>query len=274
MIYVREDLKALFKEFRTVDDFLRINVDTVRDFKNRQTGRFELGHKAFYIKKHFEAGIGAVVDELLHLRRPHIGAAHEKYALERLTELGIDTMKIAAFGQNGAALTKQTSFLITDEIADVESLEYICGRWPNEPPAARFKNALIKEVALIAKKLHENGMNHRDFYICHFLLDVTGSDNEYVKRPPRLFLIDLHRAQRRSRVPFRWRAKDIGSLYFSAMDIGLTGRDILRFIRLYTGESVRRSSQKDKRFWRAVHRRAVRVYRKEFGKAPTPVIGY
>jgi heptose I phosphotransferase len=274
MIYVREDLKALFKEFRTVDDFLRINVDTVRDFKNRQTGRFELGNKAFYIKKHFEAGIGAVVDELVHLRRPHIGAAHEKSALERLAELGIGTMKIAAFGQNGTALTKQTSFLITDEIADVESLEDICGRWPNEPPAARFKNALIKEVALIAKTLHENGMNHRDFYICHFLLDVTGGANEYAKRPPRLSLIDLHRAQQRSIVPFRWRAKDIGSLYFSAMDIGLTGRDILRFIRFYTGESVRRTLRKDKRFWRAVHRRGVRVYRKEFGKAPTAVIGY
>jgi heptose I phosphotransferase len=274
MIYIREDLKGLFKEFRTVDDFLRIKVETVRDFKHRQTGRFELGHKGFYIKKHFEAGIGAVVDELLRLRKPHIGAAHEKSAIERLTELGIGTMRIAAFGQNGAALTKQTSFLITDEIADVESLEDICGRWPNEAPAARFKSALIKEVALIAKTLHENGMNHRDFYVCHFLLDVTGGANEYVKRQPRLFLIDLHRAQQRLRVPFRWRAKDIGGLYFSAMNIGLTGRDMLRFIRFYTGESVRRSLQKDKRFWRAVHHRAIRVYRKEFGKAPAPVIGY
>jgi heptose I phosphotransferase len=50
----------------------------------------------------------------------------------------------------------------------------------------------------------------------------------------RLSLIDLHRAQvRRARTPRRWRDKDLAALYFSALDIGLTSRDGLRFLAAY-----------------------------------------
>ncbi|MST95429.1 MAG: hypothetical protein EXS33_09230 [Pedosphaera sp.] len=40
-----------------------------------------------------------------------------------------------------------------------------------------------------------------------------------------LFVIDLHRAQLRDRVPARWLVKDLGGLLFSALDCGLTRRD-------------------------------------------------
>ena len=43
MIYIHPDHKELFTPFRSVDDFLKIDIDVVRDFKNRKTGRFEIG---------------------------------------------------------------------------------------------------------------------------------------------------------------------------------------------------------------------------------------
>jgi heptose I phosphotransferase len=270
MIYIRQDLRQLFENFRTIDDFLRIEIDAVRDFKNRKTGRFTLGQKAFYIKKHFPAGLAAVLNELFHLRKPHIGAAHERSALERLAELDIDTMKVAAFGQDDAPITKQRSFLVTDELTNVESLENICAPWPDSPPSPQFKKALIQKVAYIARTIHSNGMNHRDFYICHFLLDTAGGPQAYQTRPPKVYLIDLHRLQQRPSLTLRWQIKDIGGLYFSAMDIGLTRRDIFRFIRSYIGVSLRHTLSENKRFWRAVRRRAVRTYRKEFGKPSAP----
>lgn len=49
----------------------------------------------------------------------------------------------------------------------------------------------------------------------------------------RLSVIDLHRAQTREQTPKRWRNKDLAALYFSALDIGLTQRDKLRFLREY-----------------------------------------
>ena len=98
------------------------------------------------------------------------------------------------------------------------------------PPAPTWKRALIGRVAEMAGKMHRGGVNHRDFYICHFLLHLHPSP-----RPEdfRLSLIDLHRAQVRSNIPKRWLYKDLASLYFSALDIGLTRRDRLRFLAGY-----------------------------------------
>ncbi|MBI9015790.1 MAG: lipopolysaccharide core heptose(I) kinase RfaP [Phycisphaerae bacterium] len=263
-----EKYKKFFAEFKDIEVFLRIDIDIVRDFKNRKTGRFEIDGQGFYIKKHFAAGLGAVLDELSHFRKPHIGAGYEKLALEKLKELGVDTMEVVAFGSDGKSLASQRSFLVTKELINVESLEDTCRNWPTELPVPKFKRKLLTKMASIAKTLHDNGMNHRDFYICHFLLDVTGGPEKYLNCEPRLFLIDLHRAQIREKVPFRWLVKDIGGLYFSAMDIGLTRADFCRFIKVYTGKLLRETFTEDKSFWQAVQARAVKTYRRDFKKEP------
>ncbi|RKY06476.1 MAG: lipopolysaccharide core heptose(I) kinase RfaP [Planctomycetota bacterium] len=266
MIDIYPDYTELFGGLRSIDDFLNLEVELVRDFKNRKTGRFEMGGEAFYIKKHFACGLWAVLDELFHLRKPHIGAGHERAALDTLHTLGIDTMTVAAFGQDGKTLTGQQSFLVTEELINIKSTAKVCAEWPTQPPTAAFKKSLLRKIAAIAKKLHASGINHRDFYLCHFLLDVSKEANETVS--PKLYLVDLHRAQQRASVPFRWRVKDVGGLYFSAMDIGLTRNDLFRFMRLYTGKTLRQTLSEDKRFWKAVRRRAVWTYRRDFGRSP------
>ncbi len=268
MIFINSKYKNILSNFKSVDDFLRIDIDIVRNFKNRSTGRFEISGHGFYIKKHFPCGLKPILKDLLHFRKPQIGAAHEKKALEKLNTLGIDTMKVAAFGQEGKLPSKQRSFLVTDELKNVLSLENICQDWPVKPPSAKFKHGLITQVASISKKMHDAGMNHRDFYICHFLLDISGEPAEYLNSNPKLFLIDLHRAQIRPKLPARWRIKDIGGLYFSAMDIGLTRNDIYRFIRIYTGKPLHETFEQDKNFWKAVLKRAIKTYRREFGRSP------
>ncbi|MFP1528770.1 lipopolysaccharide kinase InaA family protein [Escherichia coli] len=45
-------------------------------------------------------------------------------------------------------------------------------------------------------------------------------------------VIDLHRAQLRTRVPRRWRDRSHWALFFFD-DIGLTQRDIWRFMKVY-----------------------------------------
>ncbi|MDH4202014.1 MAG: lipopolysaccharide core heptose(I) kinase RfaP [Phycisphaerae bacterium] len=273
MIEIYPDYKEIFKSFKSVDDFLKIDIDIVRDFKNRKTGRFFIDGKGFYIKKHFECGIGAILDELFHLRKPHIGAGHERALLDRLRTIGIDTMAVAAFGQDGKILSTQRSFLVTEELTNVASLEDICARWRTKPPTTVIKKALLQKVAEIAKTLHNSGINHRDFYLCHFLMDTGNLQAaEMGKQPPTLYLMDLHRAQQRNEVPFRWRVKDIGGLYFSAMDIELNRTDLFRFMTLYTGKSLRQTLHEDRGFWKAVRRRAVWTYRRDFGKNPEPRI--
>jgi hypothetical protein len=58
----------------------------------------------------------------------------------------------------------------------------------------------------------------------------------------------------------RWRVKDIGGLYYSSMDIGLTERDLLRFVRKYRNKPLKETLNKDKRFWRQVRKRGNALY--------------
>ena len=113
---------------------------------------------------------------------------------------------------------------------------------------ANYMRILAFCDALIAKKMHASGVCHRDFYICHFLVRGEGDD--------RLTVIDLHRALVKKHLGSRWIVKDIGSLYFSAMDIGLTRRDLYRFIREYTGKPLGVALTEQKAFWEKVSGRA------------------
>ena len=108
--------------------------------------------------------------------------------------------------------------------------------------------------------MHSAGMNHRDCYICHFLL----KKEEF----PALYVIDLHRAQIREKIPMHYLLKDLGGIWFSAMDAGLTKRDILRFLKVYTRQELH---QLDRRFWKRVDKVARKLYFKDHGKASAAV---
>ena len=69
-------------------------------------------------------------------------------------------------------------------------------------------------------------------------------------------------------MPRRWRVKDVASLYFSALDIGLTGRDVLRFLRAYFGQPLKAIVADQASLLRAVERKADKLYRRDFGRAP------
>ena len=124
------------------------------------------------------------------------------------------------------------------------------------PPAPNWKRALIGRVAEMAGRMHRGGVNHRDFYICHFLLHLDPAPTVDCFR---LSLIDLHRAQLRGQTPRRWRDKDLSSLYFSALSIGLTRRDRLRFLRTYFEKPLRQVLRDEARLLAHMEREANRL---------------
>lgn len=237
------------------DAWLAWQGQAFRDVAGRRTLRFEAGGRGYFIKIHSGVGWREIGKNLLSGRLAVLGADNEHRAIARLQQLCVDTMQVAGFGSRGWNPARRQSFLITEELADTVSLEDLCRDWPTQPPNVSFKRALIARVADIAKTLHEHGVNHRDFYICHFLWHRADP-----RQVPRLSVIDLHRAQLRHRTPQRWLVKDLGALYFSAMDIGLTQRDLLRFLRRYRGRPLREVLKEEAGFWRVVRRRADRLY--------------
>ncbi len=208
-----------------------------RELEARRTLRTEVAGRGYFVKIHRGVGWGEIFKNLVSARLPVLGAGNEWRAIRRLEELGVSTMTAVAYGERGANPATRHSFIVTEELAPTVSLEDYCRDWPHRPPPPPMKHALVARVADMARRMHEGGVNHRDFYICHFLLHL---DPAPTPEALRLSLIDLHRAQVRARTPRRWRDKDLASLYFSALDIGLTARDKLRFLRTYFGKPLRR----------------------------------
>ncbi len=222
-----------------VDPFVAVEAlegEVFRELEARRTLRTEAAGRGYFVKIHRGVGWAEIVKNLISLRLPVLGARQEWLAIGRLTELGVDTMRAVAFGERGSNPAKRHSFIVTEELVPTISLEDFCRDWPKAPPPLALKRALIERVAQMAGRMHRGGVNHRDFYICHFLLQLDPPPTADVLK---LSVIDLHRAQLRDKTPRRWRDKDLASLHFSALDIGLTQRDRWRFLRAYFARPLR-----------------------------------
>lgn len=186
----------------------------------------------------------------------HGGACTEYKAIQRLHEIEVPTMDVAAFGEKGMNPFTRKSFIITRDLNPAVSLEDFCKCWTKTPPPYSTKRSIITTVASIVRKMHENGINHRDCYICHFLLKLPYNN----EKKPNIFVIDLHRAQIRRSVPERWRNKDIIALYYSVQDIGLTSRDYLLFLKTYFGnKKLKDIFSKEANFFNSLSKKAKQI---------------
>ena len=252
----------------TFDHVMRLQGEAIRAKEGRHTYRIQIGGGEYFIKLHHGIGWREIVKELLSLRLPIVSALNEKKAIDFLHARHITTVTLAGYGQRGSNPARTQSFIVTDALQDSVTLKDVTELWPSQPPDFKQKQLLLQSVAQIARAMHAAGMNHRDFYLCHFRM--LKADNFTADTAPPLYLMDLHRAQLRAKVPLRWRVKDIAALYFSASDIGLTARDFYRFMRLYRGTDLRTTLRDDASFWRAVRARAERFYQRDWQR-PMPV---
>ncbi len=238
------------------DQLMALEGEMYRQVARRKTFKFTLNGRDYFAKLHKGVGWAEIFKNFFLLRKPVLGAVNEYQAINALNRLGIKTMTLAAYGQRGSNPAELESFVITESLEPAPSLEDISLTWAESPPTARLKRAFIKRVALMSAQLHRNGINHRDLYICHFLLKQAEFDALTDVNDLQLYLIDLHRVQIRTQVPRRWLVKDLAALYFSSMDIGLRQRDFFRFIRDYTGGNLRTALNENRSLWQAVERKA------------------
>jgi heptose I phosphotransferase len=255
-LWLREDFAELWRGQDPFAAAFALEGETFRALEQRQTLAFTVGGKRYFIKRHRGATYGEILKNLLSLRLPIVSARNEHRAIRKLQELGLRAPAIAAYGRRGLLPGSLESFLITEDVGPHATLEDYCRPWDTQRPEFAEKRALLEELADISHTLHSNGICHRDYYLCHFLR--TGADKP-------LTVIDLHRALVKRRLDERWIIKDIAGLYFSAMDTGLTRHDLFRFMRSYRRSALRDTLVRDRTFWEAVQRRALRLYRKERG---------
>ncbi|MBN6360950.1 lipopolysaccharide core heptose(I) kinase RfaP [Providencia huaxiensis] len=254
------DLKTPFNElWKNKDPFIetdKLQGEVFRALETRKTLRFELEGRSYFIKIHYGTTLKEVLKNLLSFRLPVLGADREWNAIHRLTQVGVDTMNGRAFGQKGINPLRRHSFIITEDLTPTVSLEDYCANWLDNPPTFSTKQMIIRRVAQMVRKMHAAGINHRDCYICHFLLHLPFAGNE---EQLKISVIDLHRAQLRNSVPTRWRNKDLIGLYYSSLNIGLTQRDIFRFMKFYFGLSLQKILKQEQNFIEKVSRKAEKI---------------
>lgn len=252
-------LEHCSKSSLAFEEYMSLKGECYRNQKGRITQRLILDNEAYFIKQHHGVGWREIFKNLIQLKTPVLGAKNEWQAIQKLNALKIDVPEVIAYAQKGRNPAKKKSFLMMKEIAPAISLEDLTKDWQKTTPAFSYKLALIRKVAKIARVLHQNGINHRDFYICHFLLNPNINVSTEQDFP--LHLIDLHRAQVRRITPLRWVIKDLAALYFSSMNIGLTQRDLFRFMQEYQQCSLRQTIKNREFFWNKVKSRGDKLYR-------------
>ncbi len=235
------------------DDFMHLQGDVAKDFlAERTTLRFALRdeagrEQAFYIKRHTRSSWKEYVKPLLRLTTPILGARHEWEAILQFHQAGINTMTPVALGESGTR-----SFLVTRALEGCGKLSHWLREThqPHNPQSAKSKiRRAIQSVAQVAKKMHDGGLHHQDFYVHHLLLPENGQkDQPYV--------IDLGRVRLRHNVSRRWIVKDLAQLSYSAPECSKSER--VRFLKAYLGRPL---SAEDRRLVNQISRKERQIAR-------------
>jgi len=200
-------------------------------------------YRGLYLKKHHIRTWTSRLRAWLGIGPGHTAARAEVQNCRCLTANGIEVMRVVAYGEKLHANGLLESFLLTEELHGYTELRhFLRQRFPPPPDhiTARDRelDRLICQVAQLARRFHDAGYNHRDFYCCHVL----------VKEQPRgqfdVRVIDLQRMQRRRWFRLRWLVKDLAQLAWSLPRDRIRCTHKLAFMRHYLGVKKLRSSHK------------------------------
>lgn len=257
--------KDFFVDADFLDAFCEANltsIDAVFQFDNgsdlgkdnlpehRSRIQFRLNGKTLFLKRYDKPPILAQLKNWIsHLKR-ECTSDFDRLSAQQIATAGILTPKTIAFGCRWNMFFEKQSFIITEKIPNAESLERKLPRFFYQPSAPENKNQkdrFINDLADFARKFHDTGFRHRDFYLAHIFMDDTG----------RFYLIDLQRAFKPRLYAARFRLKDITQLYYSAPGQYFTRSDRLRFYLRYTRRS--KLTWTDRLFIRRVKNKAWRI---------------
>lgn len=127
------------------------------------------------------------------------------------------------------------SFLITEDFSPYNSLEDLLRNRPEfleGPENGTRKKILLNEIAVFARKMHQNGFNHLDFNATHILLHYR-NDSE----TPEIAIFDLQRVNRRKFFRYRWMIKSLARLNYTLTDNIFDKEDRISLLLFYKGKS-------------------------------------
>jgi len=200
--------------------------------KYRNRLQFEVSDpaKTLFLKRYDHPGALTQIKNWLshHARKSMMSFDLEP--IENLACAGINTAKVVSYGEQRSIFFEKRSFTITEEIPNAESLERKlpdCFRKHPTTENLKQRRQFVQKLSQFAKKFHDTGYRHRDFYLAHIFYSDDGT----------FYLIDLQRVFKPWLFAERFRVKDIAQLYYSAPRSAFSRTDRLCFYKWYAGKN-------------------------------------
>jgi UDP-glucose:(heptosyl)LPS alpha-1,3-glucosyltransferase/heptose I phosphotransferase len=249
VLFVPDEIKQHL-QWDAFEALMQMPGKAYRDVPGRKTIQLKINNKSYFIKQHFGVGWVEIFKNFLSFKLPILGAMTEARAIQKLDEIGIPTTPLVAYGQRGCNPASMQSFVMTEDLGDILTLEDICKAWLEASPNKACRASVFKALAQLAAKFHSAGLCHRDFYLCHFVVKKAEFENDHLN----LHLIDLHRMLQGQKTNSSAVMKDVAGLYFSMQQIGLGAEDWQVFKQHYLLQSDG--------FWAQVDARAANLLAK------------
>ncbi len=254
-VLVNKDFLSFLDHYSltTFDDFMNLKGTIAKNVvRERSTQRVDLGQRTIYVKKHTFAGIRETLENLLRFRLPP-GALDEWRAILAFQAKGIPTMvPISAGRRSFLWWLEKESFLVTADLGHASRLDFYLQErftFPCRGELLARKRRILARLADLTRRMHNSGLNHRDYYLCHIFVD----------KEEELYVIDLHRVDIRKKVGRRWLVKDLAALLFSSLEVPVTRGERLAFYKRYM--RINKLSPVDKDLIRRVVRKCARIAR-------------
>lgn len=243
-LFVNSEFMDLLRAHKltSVSALWSVSSDPVKKVvKERGTEKLLLDGTEYFIKRCSLSSIKERVKSAFSLKFRYFDAMNEWNALLRFHELGLNTMTPVAAG----SLPDGRTLVLTLGLRNYRRASEI---FPELQDAA-VKKDLIQKIAVLAGKMHANGIGHQDFYLVHMFVMNDSQD---------IYLIDLQRCILGKELARRWIIKDLGQLYFSARD-HVSDDDISFFISEYNKCFSGKSPLEDKKLRDSILKKAGKI---------------
>ncbi len=225
------------------DQIMRARVtDDFHAKQGRSTARWALDadgkQLVVYLKRHYRLSLWHGLLATLWPGGNWSPAMQECRNLEWANKQGLSVPKVVAAGEYLGPWGKLQSFLAIEELTDMLPLHEaipLAARQLDPAAFRTWKAGLTRELARLARFLHERSSFHKDFYLCHFFIARADTNEVPTAWTKRVFLIDFHRLKHHPLTWMFWISKDLGQLLYSSEVEGVDARDRLRFWHAYFG---------------------------------------
>lgn len=214
--------------------------EVVKKIRDRSVIRIEIPNpgagenqvKRFYLKKSNREYIG--IRSIFKPLFPNRICSQGRLEFENIRvfrESDLATAAPVAAGQKFIRFLWAESFVITEDFFPFISLEDLLRETPEffeGPDGTRKKKILIEKMGRLARKMHQSGLNHRDFNSNHILLRYDKKSDT-----PEIALFDLNRVNRRKFFRFRWVIKSLAELNYTLPDTLFSENDRIALFLSY-----------------------------------------